>query len=89
MSMSSWVVGVVLPDAEYKKMLAVWKACEKAGVEVPQRVEEYFEGEEPDGKGLTVEIPHEEYNAEMQNGFEVELSKLDPKIKKIRFVNSY
>ena len=36
------VVGIRLPDAEWRKIKAVWDSCEEAGIAVPEEVESYF-----------------------------------------------
>jgi hypothetical protein len=38
---------------------------------------------------LDIKAGKREYRADMKDGFEIDLSKLDPNIKLIRFVNSY
>lgn len=40
------VVAVIPADEQYRRMLAVWEACEAASVPVPRRVTEYFAGAE-------------------------------------------
>lgn len=89
MSMSSTVVGIVPPDAEWKKMKATWDACEEAGVDPPEEVDAYFEGEEPDPKGMAIPISCEEWRGEMSEGYEVIISKIPEKVKIIRFYNSW
>jgi hypothetical protein len=44
------------PDERWSKMKAAWDACEAAGVEPPEDVEEFFDGEGPDPAGLVVDI---------------------------------
>jgi hypothetical protein len=60
---------------------------------MPREVVEFFKGEKPDVTGVLVDIEktpacklHEE---EMQNGFEIDIAKLPPDVKIIRFVNSW
>jgi len=93
MSMSSSVVGFKPPDAKFKEMLAIWKACEKANVDPPQAVVDFFNDEDPDPSGVMVDIEKlpavSEYSDEMQEGFEVDIRKLPPDIKIIRFWNSF
>lgn len=93
MSMSTHVVGIKPPDEKWKEMKKVWDACEKAKVDVPKEVDDFFDGIDPDPKGVIVELDAKkgvkEYNAESQQGLEVELDKLPKGIKIIRFVNSW
>jgi hypothetical protein len=77
-------------------MKAAWDACRAAGVDPPETVEDYFNGEPPDEAG--VEVGEEDlkilgaitkYDAEMYDGFEVHVDKLPKDVKIIRFYNSY
>lgn len=105
MSVSTYIVGIKPPDEKWEQMKAIWDACMKADVQVPDEVDEYFEGEEPDDAGVIVPLGsvyqirelgerHTEdglsyYGRDGQSGFELELSKLPKDIKKLRFYNSY
>lgn len=89
MSMSTHVVGIVPPDLTYKRMMTVWEGCKAANVAIPKEVHDFFDGAEPDGKGLTIDIPHSEYLADMESGIEVHLEDIPPQVKTIRFFNSY
>lgn len=101
MSVSYSVVGIVPADAAYKKKLAAYRACEDAGVDPPEDLRKFFNDDEPDPSGVVRELAASyslkpmyaegvtEYTADMENGFEVDLRKLPPEIKIIRFVNSY
>lgn len=89
MSMSTWVIGFVPPDDEWKKMADVWFACKAAGVEVPHAVEMFFDEGEPDPHGQEIQLPHRDWSAEMRNGIEIDVAKIPPKVKIIRFYNSY
>jgi hypothetical protein len=99
-SMSTYVVGIKPADAKREKMLAAWDACIAAGVPAPDGVHEYFgtdDREELDPAGVKVTIGGgyacaggvSPYSADMEDGFEVDLRKLDPDIKILRFYNSY
>jgi len=94
MGMSSSVDGIVQADDKFNEMKAIWEMCENTNVAIPQEVVDFFDGERPDDAGVVVWINNNsqavtEYNDDMQEGFEVDISKLDPKFKIIRFVNSY
>ena len=98
MSMSTYVVGFKPVDAKLLKMKAVWDAREAAKVEIPEEVEDFFGSERPDASGVKLEESDlandkgsavSEYNAEGENGYEVDLTKLPKDVKIIRFVNSY
>lgn len=100
MGMSSYVVGIVPPDETWKKMKAAWDACEAAGIPVPEPVRRFFNGEAPDPAGVVVPLGSawkapeagsavQPYKGDAADGFEVDLAKLPPHVKRIRFVNSY
>jgi hypothetical protein len=91
MGMSTRVEGFRPPDGDWVKMKKVWDACENADIAPPPEVQDYFENRPPDPTGVVVDISEavSEYNAEMQDGYEVDLSKLAKDVKVIRFVNSY
>lgn len=42
MSMNTRIYGVIPPDAKWKKMKAVWDACDAANMEVPEEVLNFF-----------------------------------------------
>ena len=89
MGMSTWVKGIKPPDEKWEKMKAIWDACEKADIEIPEEVEEFFDGEPPDDKGVVVEIPKHEYTDDSRQGFEIYLNELPKDIQIIRFVNAW
>jgi hypothetical protein len=47
MGMSTHVVGFKPPDEKWRKMKAVWDACEAAGTDPPAAVSKFFEGDVP------------------------------------------
>ena len=89
MSMSTHIIGFIPPDKKWKEMKAIYDACVKANIEVPEAVNEFFNGYPPDPKGRYVEVQSEKYNAEGQGGIEIELSKIPKNVKFIRFYNSW
>ena len=96
MGMSTHVVGIKPPDAEWRRMKKVWDACKEAGISAPGEVYEFFEGEAPDDVGVLVDEDKlgkavEEYNSDSDpsSGFEVDLTKLPKDVKKIRFYNAW
>lgn len=75
-------------------------ACKEADVAIPLEVLDFFNGEPPDPRGVRVELeeyPHtknkhgavKEYHADMQDGYEVDVTKLPEGVTIIRFYNSY
>lgn len=104
MSMTTFVVGIKPPDEKWKKMKAAYESCLDAGVVPPDEVYEFFEGDRPDDYGVVIDMgalwelkkgnrfhPSSSYwnGGDRGEGIEIEIEKLDPDIKIIRFVNSY
>ena len=90
MGMSTHVVGIKPPDAIWKQMKLIWDTCEAAGIdEIPKKVGEFFNWEEPDEKGVILEIPHEEWSDESREGIEIEVKKIPKDVKIIRFYNAW
>lgn len=105
MSTSIHIVGIKQADEKWKLMKNIYEACEKADVNLPDEVDEYFQGEIPDEAGVRVEIepsydtrddnyePNEfgvaHYKGDYSRGFEVDITKLPKDVTKLRFYNSY
>ena len=93
MSMTTSVYGIKPPDKRFREMYAIFKACDDASITAPSAVWKYFNEERPDEAGVLLPLEKtpavSPYKEEMQEGFEVDLTKLDKDIKIIRFVNSY
>ena len=91
MGMSTHVEGIIPADEKYMKMAKIYNDCEDLGVVPPEEVIDFFEGDRPDPTGMSVSLGDaaSEYGADMQEGYEVDVRKLDPRVKIIRFTNSY
>lgn len=96
MGMSTHVVGFRPPDEKWRKMKAVWEACEAAGQEIPENVSNFFEGEAPDECGVEVLQGQLEkvgairrYKTLDTDGYEVVVASLPADVKIIRFMNCY
>ena len=94
MSMSTHIVGFRKPDdGMFQKYKAVWDACSEAGVDVPEHIHNYFDGEDPDENGMEVRIENTDavkrYDKDYYDGFEVDVTKLPKDVNIIRFYNSY
>ncbi len=94
MSMSTHVVGIIPPDEKFNQMKKVWDTCEEAGISIPDEVIDFFGNERPDVKGMTFYIGEGDTGIskcgnEHEEGYEIDISKLDPKFKLIRVVNSW
>ncbi len=86
MSVSLCVSGITPPNEEFYQMKAIWDSCTTAGIDIPERVVEYFDWKDPDGKGIRRDIDDciTNYSEEYTRGYDIELSKLDPNIRFIR-----
>lgn len=93
MSMSTHVVGLRPPTEEYLKKVKAWEACDAAEVEIPQELQDYFNGERPEPTGMLVEIEKSPaitlHRARGSAGFEVDTTKLPEGVTIVRFYNSW
>lgn len=101
MGMSTCVVGVRDLDGAFAKMLSAKLACEAAGVGYPPEVDAYFtvdgcvsSGEDESYlreqmETIDIDGAVSKCGGEMQDGFQVDLSKLPNGVKSVRFVNSW
>jgi hypothetical protein len=94
MSMSTCVYGLKPPDERWKKMKAIYDSCEAANVDIPTEVNDFFEHEIPDDKGVKVYISDSHdccsnYSNDGEDGYEIDVLLLPKDIKIIRFVNSW
>lgn len=81
-----YVVGLKPVDDKWRKYKTIWDACEAAGVKLPKEVYEFFNGIYPeDDKGVSVNIPHAEYNNDCRTGIDVDISKLPKDVTIVRF----
>lgn len=92
MSMSTFIIGIKPPDEKWEKMKAIWDTCKLAGVEIPEEVDVFFDGESPDDKGVIVDIEEmgccTEYKTNDQIGHEININELPKDITIIRVYNS-
>lgn len=93
MSMSTYVYGIKPADGKWEKMIDVFEACIEAGVSIPSEVNKFFDGKIPDPAGVIIELDGDTgvypFNDDGESGYTVEISKLPPDVKMIRFVNSW
>ena len=85
MSLSTRVIGIKKTDEKFYKMKAIYDSCVAADVEIPDTVFNYFGDEEPNEKGVVVEIPDEALIGDWEYNIEVDLSKLDKDISILKF----
>lgn len=91
MGMSTHAVGFVPPDEQWEKMRQVYRACRDAGVNPPDEVTDFFGDSDPEGPGAEVDLGEAmcRWSDDYRQGLEVDLSELDPKVRLIRFYNSW
>ena len=93
MSMSTGVVSLRDPKSKrHAKKVKVLEACKEAGVNMPEEVDKYFDGDFNNKDGpLEVQAHYrewadEEYSSE---GIEVDVADIPEDVKTIRFYNSW
>lgn len=103
MGMSTHISGLKPIDDDWRKMKAVYDACEAAGIDIPHEVDEFFDCREPDEKGVHVDLPFNNYdNNDSKNHpaiskgsdsssewWDVEINSIPPDVKIIRFLHSW
>ena len=81
--------GLIEPTEDYKKKYAAFKACEEAGIEVPQQLWEYFNNDIPYKDGVSTKISYERKTDDGGVIYEVDVSKLPPQVTKVQFIVSW
>jgi len=91
MSMSTHVVAFRPPDERWHNMKFVYDACVQAGIPIPDEVENFFNGEEPDESGVEIDIDNilQKWGDDSRDGYQLELSRLPKEITIIRFYNAW
>jgi hypothetical protein len=94
MSMSTYVRGFRPADEKWKKMKKIWYACQEAGVDVPDEVDDFFDGDKPDEAGVEIKLNSktgckEWSDGNGRDGIEITLDNLPKNVTVIRFVNSW
>jgi hypothetical protein len=91
MGMSTHVYGFRAPDEKWSQMKDIFDACKAAGVDPPEGVWSFFDGESPDDAGVQVDLGDavSEFRSDYQEGVEVSVPDLPEGLTSIRFVNSY
>ena len=86
MSVSIHVKGIIEPTDEYLLKLAAYKACQTAGVEIPDKLEEYFEDSmgTPCEEGIEVPLEITESYITDYCIYDVDLTKARKDLTKIR-----
>lgn len=91
MSMNVTIVAFRPADDRWKQMKAIYDSCKKAGVSIPDEVNEFFNYEKPDDNGVEIDIKiaTKEWSDDYSHGYDVDISKLPKDVSIIRFYNSW
>jgi len=93
MSSEQRVLGLKPADKKWKAMQKAWKACETAGVPVPEEVRSFFNGDIPDPKGVEVNINEAvtewDEDEHGRRGTDIDISKIPPDVTIIRILVTY
>jgi hypothetical protein len=96
MGMSMHVVGFVPPDEEWQKLVAAWHACDAAGIEKPRELLKRLgrdmdpdKAPDPQGREASAASAVANWKVGIREGYEVDLRKLPPEIKVLRFYCSW
>lgn len=91
MGMSTHAYAIKPPDERWKAMKAVWDACEAAKVEIPDEVSSFFGDEAPDQSGVVEELGAlaRPWHGDCAEGVEIDIARLPPGTKTVRFTNSW
>lgn len=83
--------GIKAPTEDYRKKLAAYKALEDAGLDIPEELDNFFGGEEPDKDGVAVRIDGAVKGDLMDGDNEViiDLAKLPDGVTHIKVILSY
>ena len=92
--MSTHIIALVPDnDPEYQKHKKIFDVCTAAEVSLPVETEQYFKGCDVPEEKLQVKllygVHYKEWSADMQEGFEVDITTLPQGVRTIRFYNSY
>lgn len=101
MSMTLNIEGVKVRDSKWENMKKIWDACSATNIPIPKEVNDYFNGETPDEKGVKVSlIPcvailknsyqiATKYSDEYSEGYEINVKEIPADITIIRITNSW
>ncbi len=93
MSMSTYVKGIIPPDETWLKMKAIYDSCIEADIEVPDKVMEFFDNEEPDNAGVVIDLGRRyicrKWQDDMSEGYELDVKDIPEGVQTLRFYNSW
>lgn len=88
-SMSTYVKGFAPADETWQKMKDIWDACVAAQVRIPEAVDDFFDGEPPDPRGVEVGLPAREWRDGDREGYELDVADIPPHVTILRFYNAW
>lgn len=90
MSMSTHVVFLRdKNDPKHQEKVRVLKACMEAGVELPQKINDYFDGSDDEDLPLEIEYEAREWEDSYRSGYEINIDEIPEGVKTIRFYDSW
>ena len=93
MSMSTRIMGIKPTDERFAAMLNIINSCKAQNIKVPKEVNEFFNGEEPNKLGVSVDLMDLDccllINSSGRVGFSIDITKLPKDISIIQFTNCY
>lgn len=85
MSISYSVVAVIKANDEHIAKCNAYWACEKAGIDIPEELEEYFNWKSPDIKGAEIDLEPIESGDRNYHIYDIDLKTLPENTRYIRF----
>jgi hypothetical protein len=89
MSQMTSIQGYKKANKERLLMADVYNSCARAGIEIPEAVQEFFEYGTPDPVGEEVKIPSKNFVRDKEEVFEINVADIPPDVETIRFINSW
>ena len=90
MSMGTHVIGLRDgSDPHHVLMVATAKQLEELGIEWPEEIMSYFDGEVNYDGPLEMEIPVRKWQSDSSEGFELNVEDIPDRVVTIRFYNSW
>ncbi len=83
-----YIKGFGDPDGKSEEYAKIWELCEKQGIDVPPRVEEFFCYQRPADGLVPVHIPRAEYHDENSSGYDIKVADIPANVVTIRVVVS-
>ncbi len=78
------IVGIKPVNSKYENMKTLYDACISNNLILPSNVSNYFEGKEPNKKGVTLDLSS--YVKKEDNKFVIDLNSLPSDVKAIHFI---